>query len=694
MNMGRLLSIFAKLGLVGYLSLWSIAAMGRTTLPMNDGWRMFSSSANSSDNAKYISLPYSWNLDPSTPVSLTMANYIRTINVPMEWYGKRIYLKCHGAQSAAALFVNGRYVGEHRGGATAFLFDISNFLRYGEDNTVFIRVSSAPQNDLLPTSTEHTIYGGVYRSVELIVTPQVAFSPNVYGSDGMHITTRSTEDRVAKGDIALRFTADQTAERALKVWVNDKWGVTVFERKYDKLRIDGKEPLIVPFEITNAELWSPRSPSLYSFHAELSSVIDKNNPLPLQHQADRLSLQSGFRIITLPNPADSINRGLIKINDRPIVMRGVSLYHDHPIDGAAISESSHRQDIETLRDIGANAIRSAISPHSKALYDICDHEGIMVWIDTPLSRAPYLSDVAYFPTDAFRENGLQQLREIIYQNYNHPSVMMWGIFSLLLSTGDDVTPYLKSLNNEAHKIDPMRPTVALSNQNGSINEVSDLITWRQNMGWESGSFSDIEVWKEQLHERWSHFRSAVMFGSSGSVEHQTSRSKFEYENKRARTAWFPEGRQSAQHETYMAALCDDSLFWGVWISSLYDFKAPRSTNGENLSGLIDFQRRNRKDAYYLYRALWRKNQKTLHIADKRNNLIEDSIYTLRVYGSDTIPPRVIQGDDTLYMRYVAPAQFIRDSIKVSSESTLVVQQGYKSDTVRLIYNSPLRAIRR
>ena len=136
--------------------------------------------------------------------------------------------------------------------------------------------------------------------------------------------------------------------------------------------------------------------------------------------------------------------------------------------------------------MGANALRSAVMPHAQYLYDRCDEQGMLVWIDAPLHRSSFLGDVSYFATPAFEQNGLDQLQEIVAQNINHPSVVMWGIFSRLWMRGDDVTPYIRRLNETARTMDPSRPTVACSDQNGDINFITDLIVWQQDVGWRRG----------------------------------------------------------------------------------------------------------------------------------------------------------------------------------------------------------------
>ncbi|MFI3327795.1 MAG: glycoside hydrolase family 2 TIM barrel-domain containing protein [Rikenellaceae bacterium] len=667
-------------------------AFGREKYNLNSDWRIFSSAENSGDKARTVSLPYCMDISPDTPISQSIANYVRIIHAPAEWRSRRVYIKFNGVQSIGDLFVNGHYIGSHRGGATAFVFELTKHLQFEEDNTLFMRVSASPLNDLLPTSVEHVIYGGIYRDVEIITTPRSAFSTDSYGADGIFVTTKSIDGGVAKGDVALYFSSETPVERRVDVEFIDDSGAVVFERSYAKAKVDERTPLVVPFEVASAKLWSPQSPNLYTVRARMSSVDGGDSEVVAFR--DSLSVVTGLRTIELAK--DGSMKGMVKINGEAVQMRGVTVFHDHPDIGRSLSRKHYDKVFEDMRDLGANAVRSAVVPHDKHFYELCDQLGVLAWVDTPLSRAPYLSDVAYFPTKAFQDNGMQQLREIIYQNYNHPSIAMWGLFSMLLSSGDDATDFIRKLHAEAKKIDVTRPTVALSNQNGDKNSVPDLIVWRQDIGWNRGYFTDIDVWQEQLHSRWTNFRSAVMYGDEGNISHQADRRAVVRQRTNSREGWFPEVRQSIQHETYSRALAKDSLFWGVWLSALYDYRAPRSATGMSNNGVVAYDRAQKKDAYHLYRAQWNNDAKTLHIADKRNNLLATPTTSLIVYASDDggATPMVYINGDTLSMRRTSPSQFKLDSVRVAQPANrvnVVVHHNDLRDSVTLIYNSPLRA---
>ncbi|MFR9661040.1 MAG: glycoside hydrolase family 2 TIM barrel-domain containing protein [Rikenellaceae bacterium] len=653
------------------ISISSLAA--REVYSLNSGWMFFFTSENSGDNAREVNIPHVW-----SGTSGSNGNYLRRITAPEEWLSKRVFIKFYGVQREANLFVNGRHCLEHRGGATAFVYEIGDLLEYGSSNKIQLVVNNSPKSDLLPTSLEQDVDGGIYRDVELIITDKTAISPNVYGADGLFITAREVSSTRVAGDIALHLSSRVKERCNLFVRILNSRGEELFKQAVKNIEVS-PEPLNIPFVVRDPDLWSPSSPSLYSVEVKLFAPSSK----------DALTVRTGFRFV-------SVSAGeALRINGEPTPMRGVRLYHDAPIVGGALEKRDYKQQMEFIRDIGANAIASAHMPHDRFLYDLCDREGIMAWVDFPFSLAPFLSDIAYYPSARFESNGVSQVLEIVHQNYNHPSIVMWGLFSLIKPNGDDYMPFLIELNELAHRFDPTRPTAALSNQNGDMNTVPDIVCWKQNLGWERGLLSDVSIWRDQLHRRWGSFASGVCYGEGGSVEHQSgahlSRSGAV---KMGSERWFPESRQRIFHEEYAAALSEDNRFWGHWIANLFDFRSSRSPIGENVSGLVSFDRRERKDIYYLYRALWREDSPTLHIAGRRGAELADSLVDIHLYCTDSLFPKLYIGGEQIELERYAKAQYRADSVVVRGTEWVVARGGGLCDSVRFRASSPLRVSQR
>lgn len=632
----------------------------RTVYSLNDGWQFFFKLETSSDYARHISLPHTWNLDALAGKGeylQTIANYTRDIFVPNEWSNKRLFVKFYGVQSIADVFVNGHHAGEHRGGWTAFTFEITPYLKYGENNSLVVVVNNSYQNDILPTSSEINLYGGIYRDVELIVTERTTVSPLYYGSDGILIHQNNITDTSVDATAAVYVTAVEDKSCDMTITVQAPSGETVFSR-FMKARIEPNTPINIPFRIDEPLLWSPEEPNLYTVNIGIGP-----------RQEDVVSVVTGFRKIDYTPSA-------LKINGKVTPVNGVSLYHDRAAVGSALRTRHYDEDLAQIRDIGANAIRSVTAPHSQYLYDCCDQNGTLVWIDTPFTRAPYLSDVFYYSTEKFKQNGLQQMREVIIQNYNHPSVVMWGIYSLVWLRGDNILDYVKKLNSTAKQLDATRPTVACSNQDGDINFVSDLIVWQQDLGWERGAFDDLKLWRDGLSKDWSNLRSSVAYGESGSIDQQTD---VAMKPATIDERWLPERWHTEFHEQYAQRLAQDSLFWGVWVNNMFDFGSVRHNDGISRKGLVSFDRKDQKDAYYLYRALWNKKSPTLYISEKRRNIRQDSVQTIKIYSSAKDAPVLTVNKEAVKINQTAPCQYVSDPVVMHGRNVVEVKAGELSD---------------
>jgi beta-galactosidase len=318
--------------------------------------------------------------------------------------------------------------------------------------------------------------------------------------------------------------------------------------------------------------------------------------------------------------------------------------------------------------MGANAVRSIIGPHDGHLYDLCDKEGVLAWVDVPFSRYEHaFSDVCYYPTMAFHDNGIEQLKEVVAQNYNHPSIVMWGIFSLVWQRGDDLLGYVGELNELAHALDVSRPTVSCSNSDGAINFVTDLVVLRQNVGWMKGSIEDVDIWCEQLssNKTWSSLHCGVAYGEAGVRGHNAER----VERASRDTRHLPERRQTNMHERYIEQIDEAGIFWGVWLDNMFDYASARRPYGMNLAGMVEYNHADKKDAYYLYRARWNGAAPTLHIADKVWRDRRDTLQSVDVYSSVGEPVMLIDGD-TIPVRRVGEAHYRADSVVVHGTKTI------------------------
>ncbi len=658
----------------------------REVTPLLDSWYFYPSSARTADGAKRVSLPYTWSAnDNSSGVYSSRGNYVRKFNLPDRWRDSRIFVKFYGVNSVANLFVNGEHAGEHYGASTAFCIEITSLLQYDSENELQLIVDAAQLSSLPPTSLDHNIDCGIYREVELIATPKAAISPLYLGSQGVFVTTDSFTPSLASGEVKVHISTLVEDDMSAELAIYNSKGKEVFRQRRDSIACS-TEHISIPFNIDNPQGWTPSSPSLYRFCVELSTP----------RSSDVVEVQSGLRVITTDK------NGRISINSQRVEVRGVVLYHDHPLVGSAMSLREITSDMELVKDVGATAIRSATSPHAQALYDYCDRNGVMAWIDFPMSRTTYLSDVAYFPTSSYHRNGEMISREIIAQNYNHPSVIMWGLFSQLYDRGDSMTSFLKSLYVQTKSFDSTRPVVATSNRSGDMNSIPDMISWRQNLGWHRGSVTDISLWSDLIHGKWGHIKSAVSYGENGSISHQnlgrssgfaTSSSQLQatqlFDN--SQPDWRPEANMTLFHEEYAKVLLNDSHFWGVWLCNMFDYKSHRSESGENNSGLVGFDRVSKKDIFYLYRASWNQSIPTFHIAGRREYKRGEEVTDLKIYSSSRSPISVrVNGGKKLKATHQGAGIFLVEPFTLQKgENSIEATQDSVKDSITLLYEAIL-----
>lgn len=640
-------------------------SQAREVYILNNDWKFYFKEENSSDEARYVRLPHTWNLDALTgdgSYRQTTANYERSLYIPAEWQGRRLFLRFYGVQSVADVFLGGRHIGEHRGGWTAFTFEITDAVRFGESNTLLVVVSNAFQNDVLPTSTSLNLYGGIYRDVELIATDCTAISPTYYGTDGILVQQKSVASERVEGAVGVMLTGKKDAPCTVAVDVVAPDGYVATSKSL-RAKVDGRL-LNIPFTVDNPELWSPSRPRLYTVEVAVGG--------------DTVRVQTGFRRIEV-TPEKKFT-----INDRRVFVHGVTLAHDRIPVGSALSDKNYDADLRLIDEMGANALRSMTAPHARHLYDECDRRGVVVWIDVPLTQAPFLSDVAYFDMARYKDNGRQQLREVIVQNYNHPSVAMWGIFSLLRGRSTEQIDYVREMNALAKKLDPSRPTVACSNQDGDINFITDLIVWQQSVGWDKGSVEDLSVWQNALSANWSHLSQAVCYGASG-THGRTASTSFKRGISSHR---IPESWQTQFHEGY-AARIDENLFWGVWLNTMFDFGSARYRTGVCNSGLVAFDHSTRKEVFYLYRTLWNKRTPTLHIVGKGRDVRLSRRQCLTVYSSGEQPRLTVNGD-SVRVRAVGQGIFRTDTLDLCGRNTIRATAGNCADSMELTIGNYLK----
>lgn len=620
-----------RICIIAIFLLMALPVAAREVYDLNRHWKFYT--LDERDSVR-VSLPHTWNNSDAAVGQVNYyrgtGNYFKYINARQEWRGKRVFIRFYGANMVTDLLVNGRYVGQHLGGSNAFEFEITNYLLYGSKNLLWVMVNNAARVDVLPTAGEENVCGGLFRKVELIVTDQSTIGLDGYGGNGVLFAPTSVNKEKASGTATVKINTPVGKSVQLEMRVSDARDSVVYvghvKHKAEKALSEAR----IPFEIDLPHLWQGTDdPYLY----KVTVLLEEGNT------RDSVTFHTGLRKVSA-----TPDKGLF-LNGIHYPLRGVVLWRDQASSGPLFTEEQLRRDIQILREMGANAVRVVGGSHAREFYELCDREGIAVLAETPFTGTATFDARGYYNTPAFRENGMRQLKEMIYQSYNNPSVLFWGLFMEPEMLGDDPLPFIKEMHATAKSIDPTRLTVGVSNKDGDVNKQTDLIVWSHTFGWRTGMPGDIVIWRDQLQRdpEWSKVRSAVTYRAGGAFDRYTERMR-KPDPQRNR---HPENWQSNVHETYIKALGTDPKLWALFVGDLFDHGSVLYRGGEEAGvvncGLVTADRNNRKDAYWLYKANWNSSDPFVYITAKRNTVRENKTQSITVYSNQPVAELFVGG---------------------------------------------------
>ncbi len=484
--------------------------------------------------------------------------------------GEEIYLQFDGVNSSATVYLNREKLTVHHGGYSTFRVKLENIK---DENKIKVEVDNSPNDFVYPQQADFTFYGGIYRSVTLIGVSHNHFSLDRFGSDAIAVTPD------IKGNIA---------------YVN----VKTFTQETGEIHtfVDGKELVgdDVNFQIENPHLWDgTNDPFLYTAKAQLvvDGVVE-----------DEVSARFGIRSFKI-DP----DKGFI-LNGREYPLRGVSRHQDRPEIGNALSYEHHKEDMDLICEMGANAIRLAHYQHAQEFYDLCDERGIVVW-----AEIPYISN--------HLENGVEntktQMTELIYQNYNHPSIVVWGLSNEITMSGSNkaISENHRMLNSLAHSLDRTRPTTVAVVTTCSIDDeyvhISDVVSYNHYFGWYGGKVDMYGPWFDKFHKKYPDTPIGISeYGCEALNWHTSNPEQGDY----------TEEYQAYYHEEVIKQIIDRPYLWATHVWNMFDFaadaRAEGGENGMNHKGLVTFDRKYKKDSFYAYKA-WLSTEPVLHICSKR-----------------------------------------------------------------------------
>ena len=596
----------------------------RQDILLNNDWNFRFSHQVQKGTEVRVDLPHTWNAQDALSGKIDykrgIGNYEKNLFIRPEWKGKRLFIRFEGVNNIADVFINRRHIGEHRGGYGAFIFEITGKVEYGKENSILVRVNNGEQLDIMPLVGDFNFYGGIYRDVHLLITDETCISPLDYASPGVRLIQDSVSHRYAKVRAIVDLSNGSSGNQEVELNVRLLDGQRVVKEGTKNVNLSGNEVMQqeLTFEIDQPHLWNGRQdPFLYQ--AEVT--LFRNGQM-----VDRVTQPLGLRFYRIdPDKGFFLNR-------KHLPLQGVCRHQDRSEVGNALRPQHHEEDVALMLEMGVNAVRLAHYPQATYFYDLMDKNGIIVWAEIPFVGPGGYNDKGFVDLPAFRANGKEQLKELIRQHYNHPSICVWGLFNGLTELGDNPVEYIKELNVLAHQEDTTRPTTSASNQMGDLNFITDAIAWNRYDGWYGGTPADLGKWLDRMHKDHPEICIAISeYGAGASIYHQQDSLV-----KTVPTSWWhPENWQTYYHIENWKTISSRPYVWGSFVWNMFDFGAAHRTEGDrpgiNDKGLVTFDRKVRKDAFYFYKANWNREEPMLYLTGKRNTVRTQRLQTITAF---------------------------------------------------------------
>lgn len=596
----------------------------RQDILLNNDWNFRFSHQVQKGTEVRVDLPHTWNAQDALSGKIDykrgIGNYEKNLFIRPEWKGKRLFIRFEGVNNIADVFINRRHIGEHRGGYGAFIFEITGKVEYGKENSILVRVNNGEQLDIMPLVGDFNFYGGIYRDVHLLITDETCISPLDYASPGVRLIQDSVSHRYAKVRAIVDLSNGSSGNQEVELNVRLLDGQRVVKEGTKNVNLSGNEVMQqeLTFEIDQPHLWNGRQdPFLYQ--AEVT--LFRNGQM-----VDRVTQPLGLRFYRI-DP----DKGFF-LNGKHLPLQGVCRHQDRSEVGNALRPQHHEEDVALMLEMGVNAVRLAHYPQATYFYDLMDKNGIIVWAEIPFVGPGGYNDKGFVDLPAFRANGKEQLKELIRQHYNHLSICVWGLFNELTELGDNPVEYIKELNVLAHQEDTTRPTTSASNQMGDLNFITDAIAWNRYDGWYGGTPADLGKWLDRMHKDHPEICIAISeYGAGASIYHQQDSLV-----KTVPTSWWhPENWQTYYHIENWKTISSRPYVWGSFVWNMFDFGAAHRTEGDrpgiNDKGLVTFDRKVRKDAFYFYKANWNREEPMLYLTGKRNTVRTQHLQTITAF---------------------------------------------------------------
>lgn len=610
----------------------------RKIININDSWKF-----TKENETTELNLPHTWNgidgQDGGNDYYRGTCIYQKEISADEMPDGDIVYIQFDGVNSSAKVYFNDKEITVHHGGYSAFRAKLEDIK---ESNEIKVEVDNSPNDYVYPQTADFTFYGGIYRDVKLIGVNEKHFDLDYYGSSALMVTS----------DVSGAVTVQAFADGDVEFEIIDNNSVIA------SATASGKNPSTV-INIDNPHLWNGTiDPYLYTAKAKL--IVDGA-------ATDEIITRFGIRSFEMNS-----EKGFI-LNGKEYALRGVSRHQDRPEIGNALLPEHHLEDIEIICEMGANTIRLAHYQHSQYFYDLCDERGLIVW-----AEIPYISK--HMPNGA--ENTITQMTELICQNYNHPSIVTWGLSNEISMNGSDksLIENHKKLNDLAHSLDKTRPTTIAALTMCSIDDeyvhISDILSYNHYFGWYGGTTDMYGPWFDNFHKKYPDKAIGLSeYGCEALNWHATDIEQGDY----------TEEYQAYYHEELIKQIIDRPYLWATHVWNMFDFaadaRAEGGENGMNHKGLVTFDRKYRKDSFYAYQA-WLSNKPMVHICSKRYvDRVEDTV-KITVYSNQKEVELFVNGESVGHQTK-GKYPFFYFEVKNEGESIITAKAGNITDESKI-----------
>ncbi|MBQ7100343.1 MAG: glycoside hydrolase family 2 protein, partial [Clostridia bacterium] len=540
-------------------------------------------------NWVWVNLPHSWNAidgqDGGNDYYRGTCYYAKSVEKHELPRADRLYLEINGANSSAKVYLNGEEIASHDGGYSTWRVDFTE--KVADTNLFVIAVDNSANDRVYPQNADFTFYGGLYRNVNIIGVSESHFDLDYYGGPGVMVTPEiNGENAQVKVEV---FLTNAKAGQKLRYRLVDKEGNEVAYCEKEAAETSAE------LEIKDVHLWHGRKdPYLYTAKV---CLLENGEVL------DNISTRFGCRSFEI-DP----EKGFI-LNGEKYPLRGVSRHQDRWGIGNALLPEHHKEDAELIYEVGATTIRLAHYQHDQYFYDLCDEMGFVLW-----AEIPYIS--SHMP--AGRENTISQMKELVVQNYNHPSIFVWGLSNEITMTGkssDDLLKNHRILNDMVHEMDSTRLTtiavVSMCSIDDPYIQIPDVVSFNHYFGWYGGDTTMNGPWFDNFHAKYPNIPVGMSeYGCEALNWHTSDPQQGDY----------TEEYQAYYHEELIKQLFSREYIWATHVWNMFDFgadaRAEGGENGQNHKGLITFDRKYKKDSFYAYKA-WLSDEKFVHLCGKR-----------------------------------------------------------------------------